>query len=206
MNKKLFVLLPVAMLTLTGCSGDKDKDSEGEGEVKELVIDKSVISPFVPEGKTYAGEAFNFKVSGVGFAGSAYVGCAAAHDGKDSGYNELGAIQLKKDAGEIKNTDEYAATKIVIEWIATYSEEESKYWPKAFAGESTSLTQVAAAEPSDTKLVGTDTGKKEYFSDKDKSFGVYKFTSTFNLPANTKYFSVTDSGGATYVTKITVSK
>ena len=41
MNKKLFVLLPVAMLTLTGCSGDKDKESGeegGEGRADEFIM------------------------------------------------------------------------------------------------------------------------------------------------------------------------
>ena len=205
MNKKLFVLLPVAMLTLTGCSGDKDKDSGEEGgEVKELVIDKSVISPFVPEGKTYVGEAFTFKVSEIEFAGTAGVGVKSAEIDSEraNGYNELGAMQFKKNEGTVKNTTEFPAKKIVVEWVATFASEESKYWPKAAAGSTTALSAVTAAEADPQS--GTETGKQQYNNDANRD--VYKYVSTFNLPEGTKFFSVGDSGGATYITKITISK
>ncbi|MCR5332716.1 MAG: hypothetical protein K6E11_01685 [Bacilli bacterium] len=211
MNKRLLVLLPIALLTLTGCNKDGSKDKSGDdgGDVaSEIVIDKSVISPFIPEGKTYNSDPYNFDVGGISFNATAGVGLKSAEGtGKTNGLNELGAMQFKKAAGVIKNTTEYPATKIVVEWLATYDSEESKYWPKANAGESTTLSAVTASESS--PLAGTDTGKQQHVEPQGKDpfeAKVYSYVSTFNLPAGTKYFSVGDSGGATYITKITITK
>ena len=203
MNKRIFVLLPIALLTLTGCNKDKKGDDDPGSSVSEIVIDKSVISPFIEEGKTYPSSAYQFEISGIHFDATAGVGVANVSSKGSSGYNELNALQLKKDAATIKNTDEFEATKIVVEWLATYDSEESKYWPKASAGATTALSAVTAAESS--PLAGTATGKKQQGGD-SKDHDVYSFVSTFNLPAGTKYFSVGDSGGATYITKITISK
>ena len=207
MNKRLFVLLPIALLTLTGCNKDKDESKSGEdnpgGNVSEIVIDRSVISSYIPDGKTYSESPYSFEVGGIHFDATAGVGVKTSESSGGNAFYELNAMQFKKNAGTIKNTDEFPATKIVVEWLATYAEEAKMYWPKAMAGETTSLKSVTAAESD--PLAGTETGKKQVGGD-DKDHDAYSFVSTFNLPAGTKYFSVGDSGGATYITKITISK
>ena len=165
---------------------------------------------FESESKTYPKADFEFTVSDVKFGGTAGVGRAMPQtgEGETSGYNELAAMQFKKNAGTIRNKDEFAATKITINWLATYSSEANTYWPKVSAGKSsTSLASVTASEAS--PLSGTDTGKTQHV---EPSSGtpfeskVYSYVSTFTLPAESLYFSISDSGGATYITSIVISK
>lgn len=212
MKKALLLLLPISMMALTGCNKD-NKGGEGEDDVKEITLTKDVVlagAEFSSENATYPTADYEFTAGGIKFQASSKVGRAMPQtgEGATSGFYELNALQLKKNEGTIRNKDEFAATKITINWLATYSSEANTYWPKVSAGKSsTGLASVTASEAS--PLSGTDTGKTQHV---EPSSGtpfeskVYSYVSTFTLPAESVYFSVSDSGGATYITSIVISK
>lgn len=213
MKKALLLLLPISMMALTGCNKDNSKGGEGEDGVNEITLTKDVVlagAEFSSENATYPTADYEFTAGGIKFQASSKVGRAMPQmgEGATSGFNELNALQLKKNEGTIRNKDEFAATKITINWLATYSTEETKYWPKVSAGKSsTGLASVTASEAS--PLSGTDTGKTQHVEPSGKTpfeSKVYSYVSTFTLPAESVYFSVSDSGGATYITSIVISK
>jgi hypothetical protein len=213
MSKKLLFLLPLATLALVGCpkpaeGGDASTDVP---QVSELTITGDNIAEFVPEGKTYVASEYSFTVSGIAFKGSAGTGLAAANigEGQSSYYNENKIMQWAKvghdtyaEGGLFKNTTEFPAKSIEVDWVATYSSEAGKYWPVCKAGaEADSLSVVAANETTDpaagTKIDGA----------KEKTYDVYSYRSTFTLPEGVQFFQISaGNGGTAYIRSIHVSK
>ena len=222
MNKKFIplILLSTALL-MTGCAKkEKSKSNSGEtptsgqpGEsevVTGVKIELSTVGMSVASGSTYPASATNFTAGGKAWVASNGVGIAAAHKGKDSGYNELSAMQFRKAdedtklRGSITNSEAITTTKITCVWLATYENEDSQYFPVVKAGSSaSSLTAVSANETSTT---GEDTGKKEYFSNKSASYEVYRHTTTYTIASGNTFFSLEGpSGGAGYVVSFTLA-
>lgn len=205
MKKALLLLLPISLAALTGCNKDGGKTSEEE--VKEVVVDASVIlanASFESDTKQYPSAAYSFEISGVTFNATSDTGVARPYTGEQNGYSELGAMQFKKQgAGMIQGVlGDFAATKIVVNWVNTRSSQAANYLPQVSAGPAGAV--VALTQKEAIPATGTKTDKKQ--TSGDNVYDVYSYVSTFELAAGTTNFSIASGDGAFYPTSIVISK
>ena len=206
MKKSLLFLLPLAMLTLTGC--DKNKGGSEEEKLPDIVLDYTIFDGQTLSGSSTYYAAFDFVREGVTFAtGEGQdVGLAAARTGEQHGYNDNHIMQIRAAVGFIRTKTECPAKSIEVKWWTTYStQDDSTYFPQAKAGEDAnygSYTTVAINEA--TPLSGVEvTGVKQGEGD---GFQCYEYTTTYTLPQGTTFFSVGAGAGAAYVKSITIKR
>ncbi len=222
MNKKLLVLLPIAMLALAGCNNPAEGGGEGGGgeggggggdptpAEKGLVFDKSVVEQYVEEGKSYPGEAGEIEVGDITFAYSNGTGLKTSERSGGNYFFENGAMQWAKqnhdtkEAGEIRNLDAVDATEIVVFFFSTYATQTSEYLSQVYTGAAEgSYSKVTAKEG--TSINGTKVdGAKQVGGGQDRD--VYTYTCTYTVPTGHKYFKIAAGNGAFYPKTVTFVK
>lgn len=181
-----------------------------------IEIDRTdlVNSHAIEDGKTYPKAAYTFTTDEVTFNASVGVGIKTSDD-KDhpnaNFYYESNSMQFKRNSGLVSNSDAVeGATKITINWFATFASEGDQYLPKVKVGDAAGSTSTAVTANEATPVKGTKTGHKQVTSVKiadneyeDQEKDAYFYQTTYTISGHS-FFSVGDSGGATYIKSIWV--
>ena len=225
MNKKLLILLPVAMLTLAGCNQEGGTPGEEGGPLtKDLVINRDVIVAAAgmdvnakytyPQGD-YAIQLDEYEfhaTSGVGIVPSILT--SSDNDGTHTNdyYWENGIMQWRKQGhdkgpGLIENETPFTCKQIKVEFYYRSTPETAEYIPYVFAKaneEDDFGVKLTAKEG--TSINGTlMDGKQDSYNSTSKTWyvnDVYKFVATFDVSGN-KYFQVAAASGVGYVGSVT---
>lgn len=171
-----------------------------------IQIDINDIKDHVESGKTYPTAAFDFTTDGVSFSATAGVGVKTAERSGGNFLNDNNSLQFKKDTGTVAVKEAVTATKVTVHWFATYASETSQYHPKVKTGSSASAITTSVSCNEGTTVNGVKTGGVQAKTGSDnvtKDYDVYFYTTTYTI-SGSSYFSVGDSGGATYIHDIWV--
>ena len=152
---------------------------------------------------TYPSADFEFESDGVSFAATKSVGWKTANTTGGNYYNENHSMQFRSakhanGAGKVTTKEATTATKVTVHWFATYEEEETKYHPIVYTGDSASSCTTAVNCSEGTKVKGQATGGKEYDSNAKKDWDVYFFTTTYDVSGKS-FFAVSAPDGACYI-------
>lgn len=117
-----------------------------------------------------------------------------------------GIMQFKKGTGYIQNKAGVSGfTKVTIEWQATYSSEDTQYFPTVYAGTSVGPSTKAACDQT-AKLNGTKLGVQDGKEGDKERHDVYKYECTYTINATDSFFKIASGTSASYIAKISFSK
>ena len=207
MSKKLLFLLPIAMLALTGCNGNKEEEKSSEDPVlSNIVIDYTIFDGQELDSSSTYYKAFSFEREGLGFAtsGNKSVGLNAHRDGEQNGYNDNHIMQFKAAISNIHNTAETKIKSVSIEWWTTYdTQTDATYFPKVTAGDDDNVEGYTAVECNEgSSLTGTAVeGVKQGSGD---GYQVYKYVTTYTIPEGKGFVAFGAGAGAMYAKTVTI--
>lgn len=222
MNKKLLVLLPIAMLALAGCNnpaegggqggGGQGGGGEGGGGVApeaDIVIDHDTLADHLEDKYSYPQNDYEFLAGGVKFEATSGVGHKTANTSGGNYYNEHKALQFRKEGhakgpGVITVANAITVTTVEINWLATYASEASQYHPVVRVGDSHDAISTNVACNEGATVNGTATGGKEKGGD-NNDYDVYSYKTTYTVSGHS-FFHISAPAGAMYVTSIVIKK
>ena len=182
----------------------------------DLTIDINVLGEYFSEGYTYPKDDYEFTLGGFDFEATAGVGQKTSEQEGGNYYYEQKVLQFRSSSnangvGRISNYDPIIASKITINWFATFDSEAKKYQPVVKAATEPDKVEDEAGMTANegATVKGTATGEVQstYISstktNEDKA--VYAYTTTYNISGK-NYFSISAPGGAMYVKSIVINK
>ncbi len=186
----------------SGSQSGSSSQGGGGGLANPIEINLDVVN-IVTE-SVYPTDATNFTVGGQSFVATNGVGKVSAS--YNAGLASFKCMQFNKaydsaksrDRGAITNSSALSLTKIEVVWYATFSPEETQYFPVMKGGaSSSSLVSIACDQT--TSLDGENTGVQ------DGGHDVYKYETSYTVPSGNTFFSFEGaSGSASYIAKITL--
>lgn len=151
---------------------------------------------------TYHTDPVNFETDNTKWTYSPDAGLANAQYNAE--YGARGVFQFKKNSGSVYNSEALTAgySKVTVKFYATYETQEEKYLPVVKEGTAAdALTAVTANEAA--PVTGTDAG---FIGSVNSNTGVeyqaYDYTITYNVKADSTFFSIGAGAGALYLYSI----
>ena len=146
----------------------------------------------------HTGVIVDFTTDGTKWAYSDQFGLPSAE--YNPGYAEHNLFQAKKNAGAVYNTEALVAgyTKITVKFFAKFESQAAQYLPVVKEGTAADALTAVTADAADP-LPGTAAGWS------DGSNAQYEYTCTYNVKADSTFFSIGAGAGALYLESIVVA-
>ena len=146
----------------------------------------------------HAGVVVNFETDGTKWAYSENFGLPSAE--YNPGYAEHNLFQVKKTSGIVYNTEAVVAgySQVTVKFFATYDSQAAKYFPVVQEGTAADALTAVTANEADPYA-----GTKVDWVDGTKD--VYEYTCTYNVKADSTFFSIGAGAGALYLDSIVIA-